>query len=181
MGTTKSEHYLSPLRYFKKKQRTRHRETLVDSDLKYAFNNVVTAENQYAYKLGADGLKEIVSRVHEEIKRCLQQTNGVISWRRLGQFISGGEDQVQPVSHETLRKFAMSTTEFRYTFTKTLPQCATKATKKNRYIWAISFHLFWEGAKMVSQKVQVVLFHADEKWFMALVKRMDNKCVPEFG
>ena len=34
---------------------------------------------------------------------------------------------------------------------------------------------------MVCQKVQIVLFHADEKWFMSLVKRVCNKCVPEFG
>ena len=175
MGTTKSEHYLSPLRYFKKKQRTRHRETLANRDLSYAFNNAVAADDQHACKLGADGLKDIVSRICPEIKRCLEVTNGVISWRRLAQFIAGGEGQVQPKCHETLRKFVMPTAEFRYTFTKTLTQYTTKATKKNRYIWAISFHLFWEGAKMVSQKVQMVLFHADEKWFMSLVKRMYNK------
>ena len=47
--------------------------------------------------------------------------------------------------------------------------------------WAIAFHLFWEGAKLVAQQIQVLLFHMDEKWFMSLVLRMHNKIAPFFG
>ena len=65
--------------------------------------------------------------------------------------------------------------------TATLPQCTSKATKKWRYRWAIQFHLFWEGAKLVRMKVQVLNFHVDEKWFMSLVYRMHIKVAPKFG
>lgn len=34
---------------------------------------------------------------------------------------------------------------------------------------------------MVANKVQVVYFHIDEKWFYSLVIRMHNKCVPALG
>ena len=33
----------------------------------------------------------------------------------------------------------------------------------------------------MSKKVQVLIFHCDEKCFMSLVKRMNNKVAPEFG
>ena len=57
------------LHCFKKKECTRHWETLEDGDLRHAFNNILIVECQ----LGADGLKGIVSVIHEDVKRCLQQ------------------------------------------------------------------------------------------------------------
>ena len=108
-------------------------------------------------------------------------TNGSISWERMACYIAGGEDRPQPISHETLRKHVMGTEGFKYYATKTLPQVTTERTKKQRQKWSIGFHIFWEGAKMVAPKVQVLYFHIDEKWFYSLVVRMNQKSVPTYG
>jgi hypothetical protein len=56
-------------------------------------------------KLGAEAEKSIAANIVSEIKTALQKTNGCISWERLASFIAGGENKVQPVSHNTLAKY----------------------------------------------------------------------------
>ena len=65
--------------------------------------------------------------------------------------------------------------------TATLHQCTYRHIKRCRYRWSVNFHLFWEGAKLVSKRIQVLLFHCDEKWFMSLVKRMHSEVAPDVG
>ena len=147
-----------------------------DGDLIHAFNHITSPDVLHACNLGTDDLKDIIFRILPEIEIYLQQTNGVISWTRLAQFVVGRAGKVQPVSTGTIRNFVISMKDFQYKTTKTLPQCTTKVAKKNRYLWAILFHLFWGGAKLVQQKRQIVLFHTGEKWLMFPVKQICNKC-----
>ena len=69
----------------------------------------------------------------------------------------------------------------RYCATQTLPQCTTEKNKEQRKQWSIAFHLFWEGAKLVSKKVKIVYFHVDEKWFASIAVRMNGKICPSLG
>ena len=87
----------------------------------------------------------------------------------------------QPAKKDTICKYIISTSGFCYTVTQTLPQCNTEHAKQMRYHWAVCFHLFWEGAKLVHPRVQVLLVHIDEKLFHLLVICKFNKCVPELG
>ena len=76
----------------------------------------------------------------------------------------------------------MTTNGFRYTTTKTLSQYNNERSRKGRRRWAIGFHLFWEGAKFVKKRVQVLYFHIDEmKWFLLLVVWMYSEVVPAFS
>ena len=111
----------------------------------------------------------------------LQQTNGSISWERLASQVAGENRKVHPVSARTIAKFVKATPSFHYFVTRVLPQCTTERVKAWRRCWAIQFHIFWEGAKLIAKKVQVVLFHIDERWFYSLVIQKNNKCVPAFG
>ena len=75
----------------------------------------------------------------------------------------------------------MARDDFCDAVTQTLPQCNTPTCIAQRLKWAIRWHIFWEGGKLLRQKVQIILFHADEKWFCALVIRMYGKICPGFG
>ena len=138
--------------WYKKAQRKRHREAICEGDLKVGFAQL-TPNQLHQCELGASTLHNIVVGIKGEIERVMQHTNGVISWERLAQFIAGGEDKVQPVGATALRRHIMASNGFRYMVTATLPQCNSKRTKAWRYRWSISFHLFWEGAKMVQLKI----------------------------
>ena len=169
----KRQRVFTPLHYFKKAQRMRNRETIPGSDLTKAFAQL-SPETLHQCELGAQSMRGIVVHIRDEIRQVMQHTNGVITWDRLAQFIAGGEDKVQPIGRTALRQHIMGTKDFRYMVTATLPQCNNERTKKWRYRWSIAFHIFWEGAKFLCTKVQVLYFHVDEKWFMALVCRRSN-------
>ena len=146
----------TPYNYFKKLQRKNNPGVSIrDNELKEAYDKL--DEHQlHEMKLGAEAEKSIAANIVSEIKTALQKTNGCISWERLASFIAGGENKVQPVSSITLAKYVTATEGFRYFLTQTLPQCTTEHTKKWRKRWSTNFHIFWEGAKMVANKVQVV-------------------------
>jgi len=152
---------------------------LKDAELKESYANMSEADKLKCV-LGAAELKTLLENLEAEVKRVMQHTNGSISWRRLAEQIAGGERNAQPIGPDALSSWVMGKDGFRYIETQTLPQCTTERTKKIRMKWAISFHMFWEGAKMVAQKVQVLYTNIDEKWFYSLVIRRYNKVVPEF-
>ncbi|KAL7498080.1 hypothetical protein ACHAWT_009842 [Skeletonema menzelii] len=170
----------TPLNYFKKLKRKQHSgEVMKDAELKESYANMSEADKLKCV-LGAAELKTLLENLEAEVKRVMQHTNGSISWRRLAEQIAGGERNAQPIGPDALSSWVMGKDGFRYIETQTLPQCTTERTKKIRMKWAISFHMFWEGAKMVAQKVQVLYTNIDEKWFYSLVIRRYNKVVPEF-
>ena len=81
-------------------------------------------------QLGAKALLDIVIGIRGQIKQAMQQTNGVISWEQLAQFIAGGEDKVKLVGAIVLRRHVMPSKDFRYYIvTTTLPQCNSKMKK----------------------------------------------------
>ncbi len=165
----KRANVITPFNHFKKLQRKNHPGELIsDAALKTAYN-VLDATKKHEMKLGAETERSIAANIVSEVEKALSKTNGSISWERLASYIAGGEGNVQPVSREALRRYVTATEGFHYFVTKTLPQCTTEHTKKWRMRWAIQFHIFWEGAKMVASTVQVVYFHIDEKWFYSLV------------
>ena len=173
--------FYTPFEYYKKKQRKLHPgERITDQALKEAWVGL-SEQLKHECQLGADNLKLVAANIEDVTKTALEKTNGSISWEKLASYIAGGEDKVQPVSKTALARHVMATEGFRYFATRTLPQCNQPQTKKRRLEWAISFHIFWEGAKMIATKVQVVYFHIDEKWFYSLVIRMNNKLVPVWG
>ena len=109
----KRESELTPLFYYKKLQRKRHQDTiLTDSQLAAGFE-ALSADVQQQCAAGAQQLMGIMANIDGEIKRVMRQSNGNVSWTRLAILISGGTDQVQPVSCETLRKEVMSRDDFR--------------------------------------------------------------------
>ena len=167
--------------YFMKLKRMQHSgEVLSNDELKQSYENLSEAERLSCVQ-GAATMKTQLENLEGEVKRVMQHTRGSISWERLAVQIAGGEKNVQPIGADALRRWVMGTDGFRYMETQTLPQCASERTKQIRMKWTIAFHLFWEGAKMVAQKVQVVYTNIDEKWFYALVIRRHGKVVPAFG
>jgi len=172
----------TPYNHFKKLQRKQNpgERILADNDLKEAWSKCDEAVRHRCW-LGAEEEKLIAANIVGEIKKALQKTNGSISWERLAVYVAGGEDKVQPVSRTAIAKYVMATEGFHYFETRTLPQCTTEHTKRWRMEWATSFFIFWEGAKLVASKVQIVYFHIDEKWFYLLVIRKNNKAVPVWG
>ncbi len=129
------------LHYYRKAQRIRHRERISEDVLIRSFNNL-TPEVKQQCEIGALELKTIVSNIRPEIEKVLQRRNGVISWKQMAQTIAGGEREIQPVSKEALQKQVMSSIDFCYMTTQTLPQCTSNRIKKWRYRWSISFNLF---------------------------------------
>ena len=67
-----------------------------------------------------------------------------------------------------------------YTTTRLHPKLDSQH-KLRRYVWSISFWIFWNSAKAMAQKVQVLLLHMDEKWFFEIIIRKHNKCIPFYG
>ena len=176
----KRKSIFTPLEYFKRLQRKRHNESISEGQLGRAFN-MISADVLRQCELGAESLRRVVVNIEDEISRVMQRTRGAISWGGIAEAIAGGPDEIQPVSKTALRRHIMATNDFRYTATKTLPQCNNERSRKWRKCWAIGFHLFWEGAKLVRKSVQVLYFHIDEKWFLSLVVRMYGKVAPAFG
>ena len=169
------------LNYFMKLKRKQHSgEVFSNGELKLSYENLSEADRLRCVQ-GAAQMKTMLENIEGEVKRVLRHTNGSISWERLAVQIAGGEKNVQPIGADALSRWVMGTDGFRYMETQTLPQCASERTKQIRMKWTIEFHLFWEGAKMVAQKVQVLYTNIDEKWFYSLVIRRHGKVVPELG
>ena len=181
----KRDSEITPYFYYKKLQRMRHKNMVLSEDQIAAGFKTLSASVLRECENGAKSLKGIMTDIHGEIKRVMQQSNGNVSWKRLAILIAGGEDQVQPVGHMTLGKKFMSRDDFRYVFlfeecisllslclfmksigiisrycaTQTLPQCTTKKNKNQRKQWSVGCHRFWEGAKLVSKKTKKYIFH----------------------
>jgi hypothetical protein len=103
-----------------------------------------------------------------------------ITWRQLATQVAGGEGQVRPFSHSTVREFVMGLPDLSYTSTRIFPSL-DKQSIERRYHWAKAFWIFWNTATGLRQEVQFVLKHMNEKWFYAIVTRRNNKCVPFLG
>ena len=162
----KRKEVFTPLEFYKRLQRKRHRESITEAQLTRTYNQL-DADTLHQCRLGANELMHLCVGIDTEIERVMQMTNGVISWRCIANEIAGGPDNVQAASKDALRRHIMGTNDFRYTVTQTLPQCNGERSRRIRMRWATEFHIFWEGAKLVAQKVQVLLFHIDEKWFFS--------------
>ncbi len=147
---------------------------LTDGELNEAYTSLSEAHRlTLTCAQGAAGLKVQLENIEAEVQRVMQHTNGCINWRRLAEQIAGGAKNVQPIGPDALSRWVMGTEGFRYTETQTLPQ--------ERMKWAVAFHISWEGARIMAQKVQVLYTNIDEKWFYSLVIRRHNEVVPEFG
>ena len=174
----KRDQMCSPFNWFAKQKRRQHQgEALESAELKEAYANLSEEDRLKC----AQGMKTMLANMESEVKRVLKHTNGCISWEALAQQIAGGEKVAQPICGRSLAKWVAGTDGFRYMKTQTLPQCTTERTKKIRKRWAVTFHIFWEGAKMVAKEVQLLYTNIDEKWFYSLVIRLHNKVVPLFG
>ena len=148
----KRDTFYTPYNYYKKWQRKdKPGEVLCDKTLRESFNKLAPAE-LHKCQLGTQNLQLVAANIVGEIKKVLQKTNGSISWERMAAHIAGGADKVQPISKNTLANYVMATENFYYVATRTLPQCTNERTKKWRMKWAIQFHIFWEGAKMIATK-----------------------------
>ena len=171
----------TPFFFFCKMQRIRNKgDILNNKQLSDAFKKLAPEVLQECERGAADLRRKIVN-IESELQKVLQKTNGSVSWNNMAIFVAGGEDQVQPVGKTAIQEYIMSTDEFRYTATLTAPQCDNDRVKNWRMKWATNFHIFWEGGRLIRGKVQIVLFHIDEKWFYSLVVRLFNKCVPQLG
>jgi len=177
----RNSHYTAYNHFKKAKRKQQPEETFTNKELQEAWGKLDNSVRREC-KLGAEAEKQLGVNLVGEVKRALQKTNGSISWERLAAYVAGGEDKVQPASKWALSKFVKATKDFRYFETRTLPQCTTEHTKKWRREWSTSFHIFWEGAKMIALKVQIIYFHIDEKWFYSLVIQKNKKAEPkEYG
>ena len=74
----------------------------------------------------------------------------------------------------------MSLPNSEYQRTKMLPTLQKHHVEKRKK-WVIAFWIFWNSAKAVAPRVQLMLVHMDEKWFYAIVVRCNNKKIPFFG
>ena len=109
-------------------------------------------------------MKTLLLNIEEEIVNALSRTNGTVGWEIIAELIAGGPGRVQPVNKVAIAEFVMSQEGSRYTATKLQPTL-TSYHKTKRLKWAINFHLFWEGAKLLKTKTQFMLVHLDKKWF----------------
>ena len=88
----KRDSEITPYFYYKKLQRMRHRNMgLSEAQIATGFKTI-SANVQRECEDGAKRLKGIMTNIHGEIKRVMQQTNGNVSWSRLAVLIAGGKD-----------------------------------------------------------------------------------------
>ena len=138
--------------------------------------------------LSDDRLFQLNRMAVEHRKRCqtilldagqiLRRTRGAISWSKLTSQINGAG--VPIISKTTLRRHIMKLPQSSYTTTQLLPKL-NSSTKNKRLDWAKAFWIFWNQAKLLTNKVFVLLVHMDEKWFYSTVVRKNNKYVPFLG
>lgn len=170
----------SPRHYFIKQQTILNgQEVFTREEIDTKFNSLSSAERRQCED-GAERMKNLLLNIEEEIANALGRTNGTVGWEIIAELIAGGPGRVQPVNKVAIAEFVMSQEGSRYTATKLQPTL-TSYHKTKRLKWAINFHLFWEGAKLLKTKTQFMSVHLDEKWFYCLVVRSFNKLVPYFG
>jgi hypothetical protein len=166
--------------YHAKRERIVNRgDALTKDEIKLRFETL-SEEERNQCESGAKRMRTMMVHIDKHIGDALQRTNGSVSWETIAILVAGGANRVQPVSKNTIAKYVMSTYGAQYTSTKTVPTM-NERNKQQCYQWAKAFILFWEGAKLVAQKVQILNIHQDEKWFYCLVIRSHNKWVPYFG
>ena len=86
----------------------------------------------------------------------LRQTNGSVTWREL-------EDRMENiVFHETIRSHIKSIETFTYHAGRIFPILDSQAEQR-RIHWAKAFWVFWEIAKAMKKKKQIMLVHMDER------------------
>ena len=125
----KRKEVFTPLEYFKRRQRKRHNEPVSEKQLVTAFHQLDDDMRRQCVH-GAESLRLACSGIHHEIEAVLKQTNGIVGWREMAEYIAGGPRQVQPVSKDALRRHIMSTNDFRYSVTQTLPQCKGEQSRR---------------------------------------------------
>eukprot|EP00978_Attheya_sp_CCMP212_P040263 scaffold217848_cov61-Attheya_sp.AAC.1 len=170
----------TPLHYYKKWRRLNAPGEVFD-DLELGRDlELLNERDTQHFEEGAASFQEQAPYLPSEIGRFLCQTNGRITWRKIAAAVGGGEKSVKPVSHVIIMAYVMDLPDSTYTSTRVFPML-TPQSKMIRKRWAIAWHLFWEGAKCVADRVQFVLFQDDEKWFYSLVVRQHSKLVPFFS
>ena len=165
------------------KKEAYQRASLIDrptaSDLKLQFDELSQHAKQY-YVNKAEQFIETAPNLWNDAVHQLRLAKGAISWERLaGQVAGNTKLNIQIVSSETLRKNFKKLPDFTYKSTKMIPSLNI-SHKEKRYIWSISFWLFWEAAKSL-QRIQIFFCEADEKWFFELVARTKNKSIHSLG
>jgi hypothetical protein len=113
----------------------------------------------------------------EEITRALKASEGCVSWRQMANLLAGSG--LQLVGAAAIREYVMTLPDSAYKTTRLLPQL-NQGNKQRRKEWAHQFWIFWHSA-VTFNGVQILLVHMDEKWFWAIVVRMNQKCVPFLG
>ena len=84
------------------------------------------------------------------------------------------------VSHETIRSHIKSIEAFTYRAGRIFPMLDSQAEHR-RVHRAKAFWVFWESAKAMKKKKQIMLVHMDEKRFWSVVKRRHNKEIVSLG
>ena len=171
---------LSPFAVFLKTMRRESRgELLSHSSLKAQWTGMSNDDKEQYEHIAAD-LQQRGQHLADDVTVLLRKTRGSISWRRLATELSGGPGQIQIVSPKATMKYIMGLQGSKYVAT-TIRPLLNKCSRQRRFKWPISFWLFWNNAKLLAQKVQVLLVHMDEKWALGIVGRRNNKSVPALG
>ena len=176
------EIYFSPYAIFK---RVKFQEsTVVDAfdykELRKEFDNLPPHRKAIYENESKITLARAPSLWSEAVNH-LQQSKGTISWRQLANLLAqDGQIKYQVISLETLCRHFLSIPSFSYKTTKMIPLLTPYHVKK-RMNWVNEFFQFWNNAKLVHQRAQVMLVDQDEKWFFALVARTNLKSIPMLG
>ena len=78
------------------------------------------------------------------------------------------------------RSYLTLMNDFKYTSNRIYP-ALDEAAKKRRMKWAKAFWIFWQSAKIMSNKIKILYSQMDEKWFFAVVTRRNNKNIASLG
>ena len=167
--------------YFKRHERARRPgEIITNQELKEEWQGLDDNQQKIFENAAEDFQLTRAVFLPDEVGRLLRKAKGHVAWRTLATKLAGTNDNVKPVSHNTVRTYVMGLTGSCYKIPRILPML-TGQTKRFRLEWAKQWHLFWYGSRLIAGSVQVMLVMNDEKWFFSLVIRSHQKCVPFYG
>ena len=137
---------------------------LMTDEPKTGFSMLTITQHQQCSS-GAEQMKTLLMNIETEIVIALRKTNGSVGWRVIAEMVAGGPGRVQPVNRTAIAKFVMSTDGAQYIATKLQPT-RTPFHKEHSRWWANIFHVFWEEAKLLRMKTQIMTVHLDENGFI---------------
>jgi hypothetical protein len=155
---------------------------LTHEQIKADFDPQLDAAGLRECEAGAQRMIDQLVSINASIGKCLQETNGTVSWETIACEVADGANRIQPSCKTATATYVMSTYRYRATYTPTkLQPTMNDANKKQCFDWSKHFFLFYKGAKLFWPKSQLLNLHIDKKWFYCLVIRSKNKWVPYLG